>query len=120
MGAPGSGWFSGEALAAGGLGSDVLAGRGRRRLPVVLLGSALLGGAGAAQEGPPQQGEAGGPPAHEESGAELVPAERGGGTGRAANGDGCMDAGILDRGTGGRCWGFFSFANTNFLRSFQA
>lgn len=40
---------------------------------MVLLSSALLGRAGAAQERPPQHGEAGSPPAHEESRAEFVP-----------------------------------------------
>lgn len=44
---------------------------------MVLLSSALLGRAGAAQEGPPQHGEAGGSPAHEESRAEFIPAGRG-------------------------------------------
>lgn len=43
------------------------------RVPVILLAGPFLWRAGAAQEGPPQHGQAGRRPAHEQSRAKLIP-----------------------------------------------
>lgn len=66
----------GAAGAGGVRGSDVLSGRSRGARPVRLraaVGSLRLR-AGAAEEGAPQYGQAGGRPAHKQGRAKLVPA----------------------------------------------